>query len=418
MKFCVSRVLENKLELFKYSARNASGQMINNVLEAENIEQATLIITHQKMIPINITKIVSSPDLMAQFKEWQALNNLNINDLMLFSRQMYSLSKAGVPLHRALGCLIQSTRNKALANALKEIAGRIEAGSSLSQAMNNYPKIFNSLFINIINVGEMSGNMDRSFLQIADYLQREKETQGQIKAAFRYPIMVLIAISAAMLVINIYVIPAFKGVYDNMHTILPWQTNLLISVSKYTVTYWPYMVTGVMIVSVMSIKYINTLEGRLQWDWLMLHLPVVGSIVQRSTMERFSRSFAMSLKAGVPLLQGITIVSGAIGNSYIASKLQKMRIGIEKGDSISRMARSTDLFPPLVIQMIIVGEEVGNIGDMLIEVADFYKMEVDAELKNISTVIEPILIVIIGMMVLVLALGIFLPMWDLASVIH
>ena len=151
MKFCVSRVLENKLELFKYSARNASGQMINNVLEAENIEQATLIITHQKMIPINITKIVSSPDLMAQFKEWQALNNLNINDLMLFSRQMYSLSKAGVPLHRALGCLIQSTRNKALANALKEIAGRIEAGSSLSQAMNNYPKIFNSLFINIIS---------------------------------------------------------------------------------------------------------------------------------------------------------------------------------------------------------------------------------------------------------------------------
>lgn len=166
------------------------------------------------------------------------------------------------------------------------------------------------------------------------------------------------------------------------------------------------------------IKYINTRNGRLQWDWSILHIPGVGSIIERSTMERFSRSFAMTLSSGVPLIQGITIVSAAIGNSYVASKLEHMRIGIEKGDSISRMARSTQLFPPLVVQMIMVGEETGNISDMLLEVADFYETEVDAELKNIASVIEPILIVIIGIMVLVLALGIFLPMWNLSSAMH
>ncbi|MDP3905152.1 MAG: type II secretion system F family protein, partial [Methylococcaceae bacterium] len=331
---------------------------------------------------------------------------------------MHSLSKAGVPLIRALRSLSESTRNPALANAIKDIAKRLESGSSLSQAMNQHQKVFSPLFINIVHVGETSGGLDQAFLQIANYLEREKETQSRIKAALRYPSMVIIAISIAMIVINIYVIPAFKGVFDKMHAELPWQTRLLMAISEFTVNYWPYLLGGLLVLSAIVIKYINTREGRLQWDWLMLRIPGVGSIVERSTMERFARSFAMSLSAGVPLIQGITIVSAAIGNSYIASKLEQMRIGIEKGDSISRMARSTQLFPPLVVQMLMVGEETGNISDMLLEVADFYETEVDAELKNIASVIEPILIVIIGIMVLILALGIFLPMWDLSTNMH
>jgi MSHA biogenesis protein MshG len=203
-----------------------------------------------------------------------------------------------------------------------------------------------------------------------------------------------------------------------MHAELPWQTKLLMTVSNFTVSYWPYLLGGLVVLVTTFIHYINTRDGRLQWDWLMLHIPGIGSIVERSTMERFARSFAITLSSGVPLIQGITIVSEAIGNSYIASKLDQMRVGIEKGDSISRMARSTQLFPPLVVQMIMVGEETGNISDMLIEVADFYESEVDAELKNIASVIEPILIVVIGMMVLVLALGIFLPMWNLSGAMH
>jgi len=284
--------------------------------------------------------------------------------------------------------------------------------------MNQHQKVFSPLFINIVHVGETSGGLDQAFLQISNYLARERETQSRIKAAMRYPAMVIIAISIAMVVINIYVIPAFKGVFDKMHAELPWQTRLLMTISEFTVNYWPYLLGGLFVLSAIVIKYINTRDGRLQWDWLMLRIPGVGSIVERSTMERFARSFAMTLSSGVPLIQGITIVSDAIGNSYIASKLGQMRIGIEKGDSISRMARSTQLFPPLVVQMIMVGEETGNISDMLLEVADFYETEVDAELKNIASVIEPILIVIIGIMVLILALGIFLPMWDLSTNIH
>jgi len=403
---------------FKCTARNADGQLVTNVLEAKDRFLAAQILSSRGLVPVSITQTVINSDLIEQFNHWRALDSLSITDMMLFSRQMYSLSKAGVPLIRALRSLTESTRNEALAEALKDIARRLESGSSLSQAMNHHKKVFSPLFINILHVGETSGELDQAFLQICNYLEREKETQSRIKSAFRYPIMVIVAISIAMVVINIYVIPSFKSVFDKMQAELPWQTKLLMSVSNFTVSYWPYMLGGLMILTTVIIKYINSPEGRLQWDWLTLRIPGVGSIVERSTMERFSRSFAMTLSSGVPLIQGITIVSDAIGNSYIASKLSQMRVGIEKGDSISRMARSTNLFPPLVVQMMMVGEETGNISDMLLEVADFYAAEVDQELKNIASVIEPILIVIIGMMVLVLALGIFLPMWNLSSVVH
>jgi MSHA biogenesis protein MshG len=400
---------------FKCTARNSAGKLVTNIVEAESRQLAAQLISNRGMTPVSITPAAISTDLFEQFNQWRALDSLNINDMMLFSRQMHSLSKAGVPLVRALRSLTESTRNLALAGALKDITKRLESGSALSQAMNQHKKIFSPLFINIVHVGETSGELDQAFLQIANYLDREKETQNRIKSALRYPSMVIIAISIAMVVINIYVIPAFKSVFDRMQAELPWQTKLLMTISNFTVSYWPYLLGGTVALIMVIVKYINTSEGRLQWDWLMLKIPGVGSIVERSTMERFARSFAMTLSSGVPLIQGITIVSAAIGNSYISSKLEQMRIGIEKGDSISRMARSTQLFPALVIQMIMVGEETGNISDMLLEVADFYETEVDAELKNIASVIEPILIVIIGIMVLVLALGIFLPMWNLSS---
>jgi MSHA biogenesis protein MshG len=230
--------------------------------------------------------------------------------------------------------------------------------------------------------------------------------------------MVIAAISVALVIVNIYVIPAFKGMFDKMGAQLPWQTRLLMSISEFTVNYWPHLLAALVAAALLVAKYLENPEGLKQWHWLLLKIPAVGSIVERATMERFSRAFAMILTAGVPLIQGIAIVSKAVGNDYIGAKLHKMRIGIEKGDSISRMAKSIGLFPALVIQMIMVGEESGNIAEMLHEVADFYEGEIDADLKVLSSVIEPVLIVVIGIMVLVLALGIFLPMWDLSTNMH
>jgi len=408
------------LPSFQYKARNNAGNLIEGNIEAESKDIAARILSNREMIPITLIEAVVERDLnelMEQFNQWQAFNSLSIDDLVLFSRQMYSLTKAGVPITRALLSLTESTRNKALVQALKEISQSLEDGLPVGMAMGQHPKIFSDLFISIIKVGEETGSLDQAFLQISHYLAREKETQSQIKSALRYPTMVIIAISVAMVIINIYVIPGFKSVFDKLGSELPWQTKLLMGISDFTVTYWLHILVGLVLTGVTITQYLKTSEGQMLKDQWVLKLPAVGSIIHRATMERFSRSFAMILSSGVPLIQGITIVSNAIGNVFIGSKLNQMRIGIEKGDSISRMAVSVGLFPPLVVQMIVVGEETGNISEMLLEVADFYKTEIDADLKNLSSVIEPILIVVIGMMVLVLALGIFLPMWNLSGAI-
>ncbi len=403
---------------FQYKARNSSGKLIEGTIEAENTRSVAQVLMARDLSPINIKEHIIKTDIMDQFNQWQAVRSLKLDDIMLFSRQMYSLSKAGVPIIRAIHSLIISTRNQALADALKNITSSLESGLSLSQAMGKHPKIFSNLFISIINIGEATGGLDLAFFQMSQYLEREKETQSRIKSALRYPSMVIIAISVAMAIINVYVIPAFKGVFDKIGSELPWQTKLLMGVSDFTVEFWPYIIGSLLLTYYGILKYIQTPEGHLKKDQLLLKIPAVGSIIHRATMERFSRSFAMILSSGVPLIQGITIVSNAIGNVYIGSKLDIMRIGIEKGDSISRMAMSIGLFPPLVIQMIMVGEETGNISEMLLEVADFYESEIDTELKNLASVIEPMLLVVIGCMVLVLALGIFLPMWNLSSAMH
>ncbi|OQW80007.1 MAG: hypothetical protein BVN35_01140 [Proteobacteria bacterium ST_bin11] len=403
---------------FAYKARNSQGQLIQGKLDAESAHTAAQTLNSRGLIPIAIDPLADSTDLLGQFAQWRALSALNINDLILFSRQMYSLTKAGVPLSRAISSLAESSRNIALKQALVGITRKLEAGQPLSQAMAQYDRIFPILLLSIINVGETTGSLEQAFLQISHYLEREKDTESRIKTALRYPIMVIAAISIAMVIVNIYVIPAFKGMFDKMGAQLPWQTRLLMGISEFTVNFWPHLLAALIVAALLFAKYLENPEGLKQWHWLLLKIPAVGSIVERATMERFSRAFAMILTAGVPLIQGIAIVSKAVGNEYIGAKLHKMRIGIEKGDSISRMAKSIGLFPPLVIQMIMVGEESGNIAEMLHEVADFYEGEIDAELKVLSSVIEPILIVIIGIMVLVLALGIFLPMWDLSTNMH
>jgi MSHA biogenesis protein MshG len=403
------------MPVFAYKARDGQGKLISNKLEAETAQYAAQTLINRGLTPIHIDLATTDSDLAQQLTYWWATQQLSINDLILFSRQMHSLTKAGVPLIRSINSLADSCRNLALKQALVSITHRLESGQSLSQAMSQHNKIFPILLVSIINVGETTGGLEQAFQQISHYLEREKETQSRIKSALRYPTMVLMAISIALVTVNVYVIPAFKGVFDKMGTQLPWQTRLLMAVSDFTVEFWPYILGLSLLTIILIGKYVQSPAGRLHWHQLILKIPAVGSIIHRATMERFSRSFAMILNAGVPLIQGIAIVSKAVGNEYIGAKLHKMRVGIEKGDSISRMARSIELFPPLVIQMILVGEESGNIAEMLQEVADFYEGEIDTELKNLSSAIEPFLIVIIGIIVLILALGIFLPMWDLST---
>lgn len=402
------------MPLFEYKGRDSLGQTINGEYEANSPDA---VATHLVTTGITPIDIVQAKDK----KEKKSFNfsknkKPSTSDLILFSRQMYTLLHAGVPIIRAITGLTETTRNPLLQKTLHTIRFEIEAGRELSTALAQHPDIFSQLFSSMIQVGENTGNLDEVFLQISAYLEREKNTRDQIKTAMRYPLFVLISITIAMFIINIWIIPTFAKVFAGFDAELPFATQVLLAISEFTVNYWQIILAAIAITILSFRYYIKTEKGHWQWDRFVTRIPIVGSIVLRATLSRFSRSFAMSLKAGVPLVAGLNLVSRAVDNVFVGGHISNMRFGVEKGESLTRTATSTEMFTPLIIQMLSVGEETGNVDEMLDEVADFYDREVDYDIKNLTSAIEPILIILIGFMVLVLALGVFLPMWDLAAV--
>ncbi len=405
------------MPIFAYKARNSRGGLIEGEVDAGTIDAVATQLFNTGITPIDIKEKKTGADGSISVSELFANKAPNLEDLILFSRQMYTLMRSGVPLVKSVTGLIQSSKNIVLVKALKDVLTNVESGRDLTSSLARHTDIFSSLFLSMVKVGEETGRLDESFLRISHYLEREKETRERIKAAMRYPIFVIIAIAIAMAIINIFVIPAFADLFAKADVALPWQTRLLLGVSAFFVQWWPIMLAGI-IGSIITFRlYIKTELGRYNWDRIRLKIPLVGDIIHRATLARFSRAFSMSLESGVPLIQAMTVVSRAVDNEYIADHVLGMRNGIERGESLSRTAALSDMFTPLVLQMLAVGEETGQVDEMLGEVADYYEREVDYDIKNLSSSIEPIMIVVIGVMVLILALGVFLPMWDLQSVV-
>ncbi len=404
------------MPLFQYRGRNPQGAAVSGDVEAASASAVAAQLSSTGITPIFIEEIQQSVGLDDLLYQWRRRKKPELDDLILFARQFYTLMRAGVPIIRAINGLADTTRNLMFKEALQDVLGELEAGHELSAAMTRHPKIFSSLFINMVRVGENSGRLDEVFLQIAGYLEREKTTRDQIKSAMRYPSFVIIAVAAAMFVINLWVIPTFAKVFSGFNAELPLATRILLMVSDFTVAYWTHILIAMFLGSLALRHYLNSEDGRFRWDRYKLRIPIIGNILLRATLSRFSRAFAMSVRSGVPLVQALMLVSRAVDNTFIGQAVLDMRNGIERGDTLTRTAANSKMFTPLVLQMMAVGEETGSIDDLLEQVSDFYDREVDYDLKSLTSKLEPILIIVIAGMVLVLALGVFLPMWDLINV--
>lgn len=403
---------------FQYRGRNQRGEAVQGRVEALTAEAVATQLFNTGITPIDINEAAVGGDVLRSLRVWLGRDKVRLIDLIFFSRQMYTMYKAGVPIMQALRGLRESTPNPAMARVLQGVSDSLDAGLDLSSAVRRHPDVFSTLFVSMVQVGESTGSLEQTFLQLALYLEREKDTRERIKAALRYPIFVLVAIGIAMFIINLFVIPAFAKVYAGFHAQLPWATRILMAVSGFTVAYW-YLILGAVVGGVLGFRYyIDTPAGRYWWDSKKLTLPVVGRILYQATLARFTRSMAITIKAGVPLVAGMTAVARAVDNVFIGERIVQMRDGVERGENIARTAIVTGLFPALVVQMITVGEETGAMDAMMQEVSEYYEREVDYAIKNLSAAIEPILITAIGVMVLILALGVFLPMWDLATAVR
>ena len=407
------------MAIFHYIGRTREGKQVSGSIDSGSSSLVAEQLSKKGIIPITIKAGEakgSKSDI--NINEWFEPKTVRAVDLIMFCRQMYALMRSGVPILRAIQGLSESTKSPVLKKALIDVNDHLERGFTLSSSMSNHPKVFPKLITSIILVGENTGQLDESFAKLAEYLEREDETKKNIKQAMRYPSFVVIALVLAMFVLNIFVIPVFADMFAQFNTELPLPTKWLMASSAFFVNYWPHLIVAMAAGYYAFKRYLDTEDGLYNWDKRKLSFPIVGSIFEQSYLARFSHSFAIVLKAGVPITQGLTLTADAISNTYMASKVKDMRKKVETGETLLRTATHSQLFTPLVLQMMSVGEETGRIDELLEEVAGFYEREVDFDLKTLTDRIEPILIVCMAGMVLILALGIFLPMWDMYSAVQ
>ncbi len=403
---------------FAYQGRNARGELVKGVIEGASSGAVADQLFNTGITPVDIKEVAAASAAAAGGGLLQmrlGTPQVELTDLMLLSRQMYTLLKAGVPIVRALAGLQESAQNPTLRTVLGDVRESLESGRELSVGLARHPKVFTHFMVSLVRVGELTGRLDEVFLRLYEFFAFEKKMREDIKAALRYPVIVLAALGAAMVIVNIFVIPAFAKIFASFRAELPLMTRILIGTSDFFVAYWPLMLASAVGAVIGWRLYLGTPNGRYVWDRLKLRLPVVGGLVHKATLARFSRSFALSGKSGVPIVQALAVVANVVDNAFLESRILQMRDGIERGESVLRTAVAAAVFDPVVLQMVAVGEETGEIDSLMTEVADMYEREVTIEVEGLTAKLEPILLVFMGVLVLILALGVFLPMWDLAS---
>lgn len=401
---------------FSYKGRASDGALHTGTVTATSLDAAASRLVSLGITPVEISDARSDreltlDDIALRFGGGRP----TAKDMILFCRQMHTITRAGLPLLRGLNGLISTTHNPVLRSALEDVLSKLESGRDLAGSLASRPDVFPPLFTSLVEVGEATGTLDTAFARLYEYLSMEQEVKDRVKSAVRYPVVVLIAVAIALSIITVFVIPNFAPIFRNLGDNIPLPTKIIMGVSNFAVHSWYWVLAGLVAAWFATKRYVRTEAGRLSWDRSKLRLPVVGVIIRNAAMARITQSLAVSLRAGLPINQTLRIIAGSIGNVWLGGHIESLSSGIERGEAMSRVAANSGLFTPLILQMIQLGEETGALPELMDEASGFYKREVDYDLENLSAALEPILIVFVGAVVLVLALGVFLPMWDMVA---
>ena len=400
---------------FRYRGRSGRGDLVKGTLDAETVD-----VVAARLLNLGITPLQIEADSAIDTSVHDLMRRLGAGrprsaDLVLFSRQMYAITKSGLPLLRGLRGLAQATHNAVLRDALLDVLQSLESGRDFGSSLSRHPEIFSPLFLSMVRVGESTGTLDNAFLRLCEYLDQDQDVQDRVKSALRYPLIVVVMIGLAVAVITVFVIPNFAPLFKVLGDDIPWPTRVIMGTSDLVIKHGVALVVGIGLAIAGVRRYIKTDGGRYRWDGYKLKIPVLGELLRQSILSRVTRSLAISLEAGLPMIQALALLSRSAGNEFLAERLLRLRDAVERGDSLSRAATTSGVFPSLVLQMMLVGEETGELTRLLQEIAGFYQREVDYRLKNLTAMIEPLLMIVVGGLVLILALGVFLPMWNMIA---
>lgn len=404
--------------MFKYAGRDHQGNLISGERAAESTDGLCNALFKEGITPIQINLYEEKKSSLFKFKKIFEKKSITNAELALFTRQMYTLNKAGVPISSAMKHLSTTSHSLRMKEVLLGISQKLEGGQNLAAAMEQYPDIFSPLIIAMVKIGQNTGQLDNAFLRLTEYLELEGGTVKRIKTAIRYPIIVIISIIIGMIIINIFVVPAFGKIYMRSNIPLPFMTRVLISFSNFLIAYWVYLFVLLCILLLSLRYYLRSPQGKYAWDKFQLKMPIIGNLLQRMILLRFAETFTIVVNSGVPINEGLDLVSQSISNQFAREEILNMKNALQRGSSILQAATMCKLFTSLELQMLSISEQTGELGAMFHEIALYYQREVDYDLKHLTDLIEPILLGGVAIMVLFLALAVYMPIWSMVKLVH
>jgi MSHA biogenesis protein MshG len=406
------------MPIFEFSARDVTGKLIRGERAAQSADGLSTQLMREGITPVKIHLKKEKRSFWVSLNQFLESKKITNSELALFTRQMYTLNKAGVPISNAVKHLSKTSRSVRLSDVLLGVAESLESGKNLADSMENYPDIFIPMIIAMVRIGQNTGQLDSAFLRLTQYLEMEGTTVKRIKTALRYPMFVFSTIVVGIIIINIFVIPEFAKVYAKAGVALPKLTQVLIAISDFVKSYFPLFLILFAIIGYFLYRYLKTPGGEYLFHKYQIKFPVIGNLVKRIILLRFAETFAIIVNSGIPVSEGLGLVANSINNQYAYQEILNMQNAIQRGSSIFQAATMCALFGSLELQMLAISEETGELGAMLNEISLYYQREVEYDLKRLIDMMEPILLVCVALMVLLLALAVYMPIWGMVKLVH
>jgi len=394
---------------FTYTARAFNGDLRTATIDASSRDDVIAQLRKQRLSVVKIDQDAAKKI---------GRGSIKTRDVVIFTRQFSTMINSGLPLVQALTILAEQTDNKALSEVTRKVVFDVESGNTVADALSKHPRAFTNLYVNMVAAGEAGGILDTILLRLATFLEKNDALVRKVKGAMIYPAVIMSVAAIAVVVLLIFVIPVFAGMFASAGQALPLPTRIVIGASGFLRRYWWIMGAAIIIGGYMFKKYYATPAGKLVIDRLMLRMPVLGDVLRKSAVSRFTRTLGTLISSGVSILEGLEITAKTAGNRVIQDAIMQSRSSIAGGDTIAQPLQKSKVFPPMVISMIAVGEQTGGLDEMLSKIADFYDEEVDAAVSNLLSLLEPIMIVFLGVVVGGMVVAMYLPIFDMVNAVQ
>ena len=404
------------MPVFEYKGLTKDGKNVRGSIDADNVRTARMKLKRDNIFIVDLKNKQKAVEKRKAKGGIQVGGSVSVDDIAMMTRQLATLIKSSIPLVEALAAVADQVENPTLKDTMSDIKNSVNEGGQFHRALAKYPKIFDKIYISMVEAGEASGTLDVILIRLAEFTESQNELQKKIQSAIAYPALMMLFTLGMLMVLFVYVIPKVSSIFEQMDKKLPWYSEVVIGFSGWLVNYWHIILIGILVIALLFRNWKNTASGSDQWDAILLKLPLIGKLARLIAVSRFTRTLSTLLAGGVPMLNAMDIVKNVVNNSVLARAIANARDNISEGESIAGPLKRSEQFPPIVIHMINIGEKTGELENMLTQVADTYDFQVKNSVQGITSLLEPIMIVFMGVVIGVIVFAIMVPIFEMSNI--